>query len=186
MYIVEDIITKRSAIRDVVCNKCAKSLRRGDDCFSSYLYGLPGITYEGGYFSSGKIIQDGQKIQFSICESCLDDLIQTFKIPATCPHSFIVQDSGVSIIAPNYVLGSEGQLVEVKPDYEGVVTELSLTTLDYTVSRVGDEPEADVRAAMLAINKAQTIDELAIHLTDESSQVRSYATAKIEQLQKNP
>jgi hypothetical protein len=57
---------------------------------------------------------------------------------------------------------------------------------DFSLRRYGDESEEKVRAVMLAINKAQTIEELAIHLTDESSQVRSYATAKIEQLQKNP
>lgn len=64
-------------VEDVLCNKCGKS------CMC-----LAGMNYEGlievtSHFGYGSLkFGDMTKIQFSLCENCLWEIIQTFKHPA--------------------------------------------------------------------------------------------------------
>lgn len=68
-------------IEECLCNKCGESqLYAREDGFShSEIYGLPEITIIGGYWS--KYLSDNTKYQFSLCEKCLNELFDTFKIP---------------------------------------------------------------------------------------------------------
>jgi protein-arginine kinase activator protein McsA len=120
------------SVQDVICNKCAQSLKRTWDGLTSSdihtdMYGVKSIEYTGGYLS-GPHIRDMDHLEFSICENCLGDFVQSFKL------------------SPRDSLWN--------------------------------------RDSLQAIFQAQTIAELAVYLTDENLQVRQYATARIEHLQK--
>ena len=65
-------------IDDIICNKCGCSLKEGDS-FVEDFYGLTNASVSGGYFS--KKLDDGTTYNFSLCESCLVELFDTFKIP---------------------------------------------------------------------------------------------------------
>lgn len=72
-------VTKTEVIEVVdkfTCNKCEKIIQDTADKFSFY-NGL-NISYEGGYASK---IGDGVIVDFDMCEDCLIDLINSFKIP---------------------------------------------------------------------------------------------------------
>jgi hypothetical protein len=64
----------QTELDEVICNKCGDSLRIsiGSDYFS----GLVSAKVEGGY--SSKLISDGDKYDFSLCEKCLVELFATF------------------------------------------------------------------------------------------------------------
>ena len=68
---------------DVFCNKCGKSCRKYFDGDFSDIYGLDKCTVFGGYLSSNddKGLSDMTCYTFSMCEECLRELFNTFKIP---------------------------------------------------------------------------------------------------------
>lgn len=62
-------------VEDIICNKC------GNSCFGEMNYnGLIEAEVSGGYDSTHLL--DGESYQFSICESCLDEIFNSFKIKA--------------------------------------------------------------------------------------------------------
>lgn len=71
-------IEKKLIVWDVVeftaCNKC------GEDCYGE---GLPETKVTGGYNSS--ILGDMSRYSFAICEECLWDIFQIFKIKPVDP-----------------------------------------------------------------------------------------------------
>ena len=81
----EKEIVIKEVIQDVLCNKCTKSLRTHiataeDDGQKIYeTYGIVEQTYNGGYCSDP--LEDEAKYTFSLCESCLKELFDSFKIP---------------------------------------------------------------------------------------------------------
>lgn len=67
-------------IEDCLCNKCGESqLYASEDGFECKdIYGVV-CDFTGGYFS--KYLADCTRYQFSLCEKCLKELFDTFKIP---------------------------------------------------------------------------------------------------------
>lgn len=73
MQIKEKQTIETSAIKDVICNKCGKS------CFDTMNFnGLINAEVYGSYDS--KILEDFKKYKFDLCEVCLKDLFDSFKI----------------------------------------------------------------------------------------------------------
>lgn len=74
-------------VESVVCNKCAGFLTtasqeehvKGQD-HARYWYGLVEASFSTGYFSD--VLPDDATYSFSLCEPCLKDLMDGFKIPA--------------------------------------------------------------------------------------------------------
>lgn len=66
---------KQGCVEKVVCNRCGKQLavsRTGilqEDCLH--------VEKTWGYFSG----QDGQRIEFDLCEDCTNHMIQEFAVP---------------------------------------------------------------------------------------------------------
>lgn len=61
-------------VKKIVCNCCGKEI--------PVINGTPregvfSVDYEWGYFSG----KDGEKHSFDLCESCYDNLTETFQIP---------------------------------------------------------------------------------------------------------
>ena len=69
---------------DVFCNKCGENLKflakdyEGKDFFVGY-YGLVDAHVSGGYLS--KHLRDLQYYEFSLCEKCIKEMFDTFKVP---------------------------------------------------------------------------------------------------------
>jgi len=62
-----------SKVKDVICNKCGKS------CLNlSNFNGLINATVYGAYDSI--VLEDLKKYKFDLCEMCLKDLFDSFKI----------------------------------------------------------------------------------------------------------
>lgn len=61
---------------DILCNKCGNSLKsqifEGEDVYE----GIPDVWVWYGYGSKN----DGIKLNFSLCETCVNELVKTFKI----------------------------------------------------------------------------------------------------------
>ena len=65
-------------IVDVICNKCGKSCKEAEPVDMVDYCGLIEVTVSGGYFSPA--LNDGTHYTFSMCEHCLKELFETFKI----------------------------------------------------------------------------------------------------------
>lgn len=65
-------------IDDIVCNKCGGSCKSADE-YDTNFYGLIETYIEGGYNSIS--LEDGMSYTFSLCEKCLKELFENFKIP---------------------------------------------------------------------------------------------------------
>jgi len=63
-----------TVVEDIICNKCGCSLK--DSCNMNY-EGLIEVSFCGGYASK---IGDCIECKFSLCEICLIELFNTFKI----------------------------------------------------------------------------------------------------------
>lgn len=59
---------KEKIVKDIVCNKCSKSLK---DRMDMNYEGITNVSGVGGYASK---IGDGVEYSFSLCEDCLLDL----------------------------------------------------------------------------------------------------------------
>ena len=57
---------------EVICNKCGKSFTPSDSLFPEFL----DIEKDWGYGSQ----KDGERWEFDLCESCIDEFVGTFKI----------------------------------------------------------------------------------------------------------
>ena len=65
--------------KEILCNRCGKSLYKliYEDVME--VYGLPNISFSTGYASAA--LPDGEEYTFSLCEECLSDMFCDFKIP---------------------------------------------------------------------------------------------------------
>ena len=61
---------------DILCNACGMSCRAGPDNYS--FEGLIGVVVTGGFYS--KALGDMNKYSFDVCEKCLVEWLDTFKI----------------------------------------------------------------------------------------------------------
>lgn len=62
-------------IEKIICNKCGREIPAPGGCARE---GVFSVDYTWGYFSD----KDGQRHSFDLCESCYDELLRTFRIPA--------------------------------------------------------------------------------------------------------
>lgn len=67
-------------IIDIKCNKCGETCQKGSAESPDY-YGLIEPEISAGYYSTH--LSDGCTYSFSLCERCLDDLFQSFKLPVS-------------------------------------------------------------------------------------------------------
>ena len=82
MKTTETKLVETEVIKDVICNKCGescippqlRSITDGND-----FYGLIEKTVSGGYYSHA--LSDCENYTFSLCEVCLKNLFDSFKIP---------------------------------------------------------------------------------------------------------
>ena len=62
-------------IKKIICNKCGRQIKvvngRPEE-------GVFSVDHTWGYFSE----KDGERHSFDLCESCYDELLKTFLIPA--------------------------------------------------------------------------------------------------------
>lgn len=63
-----------NVLDSIVCNRCEASLHNGMN-----FEGLLNAMVEGGY---GAKLGDCIRYEFDLCETCLEELFKTFKIPA--------------------------------------------------------------------------------------------------------
>jgi hypothetical protein len=75
MRIIKKVTKEVTVIDDILCNKCGNSCRGVDPSFD--WEGLIEVGIIGGYGSTH--LGDGNSYEFSLCESCLIALFQTFK-----------------------------------------------------------------------------------------------------------
>jgi len=74
MKVTQKETIEKEVVVDIFCNKC------GDSCQRDHgYYGLREAIVYGGYESNP--LEDMTTYTFSLCESCLDELFKTFKIP---------------------------------------------------------------------------------------------------------
>lgn len=77
---VKQAKVKKEIITDIICNKCGDScvtLRSSETNEIMDSEGLIEHEVNFGYYSNH--FQDGDRIQFSLCEKCLFDFVKTFK-----------------------------------------------------------------------------------------------------------
>ena len=65
--------------QEVTCNKCGKSCAVQVGKIMEN-YGAMNVTFSSGYYSPK--LPDGNTYAFSMCENCLDDLMNVFVVPA--------------------------------------------------------------------------------------------------------
>ncbi len=76
MKITHKVMTETDFIDDIICNKCGKScINEG----AASPEGLIEVQVRGGYGSNA--LGDGSDFTFSICETCLVQVILTFEVP---------------------------------------------------------------------------------------------------------
>ena len=67
--------TETKEIKKIICNKCGREIPAVDGCPRG---GVFSVDYTWGYFSE----KDGERHSFDLCESCYDELLASFQIPA--------------------------------------------------------------------------------------------------------
>lgn len=85
--IKKELITEeKDIIEDIICNKCGKTCNKNfeDSKLNPDPYGLIEVTVSGGFLS--KPLHDGNSYTFSLCEQCLQELFDNFKIPVEITH----------------------------------------------------------------------------------------------------
>ena len=75
------VMIKKEMIEDIICNGCGNSLK--DDDVQDF-HGLQDACVHGGY---GAKLGDGVSYHFSLCEDCLNDMFNKFKIPPEVNNS---------------------------------------------------------------------------------------------------
>jgi hypothetical protein len=77
MLVIKKETKEIEIVEDEICNKCSKSMKLED----GQIYGLSNAHVNGGYLS--KKLVDTTMYGFSICESCLKEIFDSFEIPVT-------------------------------------------------------------------------------------------------------
>ena len=72
-------LRKVEVIEDVICNRCAKSLKIKNSSSPNDFFGLVEHTIHGSYDSIS--LNDCTSYTFSLCEKCLAGLFKSFEIP---------------------------------------------------------------------------------------------------------
>ena len=90
------VFSESGKLVDILCNKCNISCipeeifhiyeNLKDQDLENNAYGLIESEVIGGYFSLNRIIRDCHILTFSLCENCLEDIIQTFKTSPDQEH----------------------------------------------------------------------------------------------------
>ena len=62
-------------IKKIICNKCGREIPAVDGCPRG---GVFSVDYTWGYF----FFFFGERHSFDLCESCYDELLASFQIPA--------------------------------------------------------------------------------------------------------
>ena len=62
-------------IKTIICNGCGREIHGENGIFKE---GVFSVDYEWGYFSG----KDGERHSFVLCESCYDDMLRRFLVPA--------------------------------------------------------------------------------------------------------
>ena len=80
---LKKIIKEELLTEDILCNKCGNSCNvvslPGVDALDiNDYYGLIEASVSGGYCSTG--LEDGKVYTFSLCENCLKELFDGFKL----------------------------------------------------------------------------------------------------------
>lgn len=65
-------------VKTIICNRCGREIPFENGYPRE---GVFSVDYEWGYFSE----KDGEKHSFDLCESCYDEIISGFSIPAYVP-----------------------------------------------------------------------------------------------------
>lgn len=68
-------LKKTKEIKKIICNKCGREIPASG---GHAVKGVFSVDYTWGYFSD----KDGERHSFDLCESCYDELLRTFLIPA--------------------------------------------------------------------------------------------------------
>lgn len=63
-------------IKKIICNRCGREIQAENGQPTA---GVFSVDYQWGYFSE----KDGETHRFDLCESCYDEWIKEFLIPAT-------------------------------------------------------------------------------------------------------
>lgn len=80
MKVMQLVPKHEEEIVDYICNKCGNSCEKGEASVGSKdFYGLLETEVVGGYLSDP--LEDLTTYTFSICETCLKELFDSFKIP---------------------------------------------------------------------------------------------------------
>ena len=78
----KQVTETKSVTADILCNKCGSSCKLHEFEENDFQWGgLIEAKIMGGYFSSH--LEDCQYYTFSICEKCLKELFESFKIPVS-------------------------------------------------------------------------------------------------------
>lgn len=99
MRITRTRLIETTEIVDYFCNKCGETLSRdAHNGFGSDFLGIPNYTYIGSYHSGphGKYkskLQDCTAYNFSICEDCLSDFMDSFSIPPITDANLMAFDT---------------------------------------------------------------------------------------------
>lgn len=81
MIKTEEIQTTTQVVVDILCNKCGESCATStsDHGWQRSFDGLLEVEVHAGYWS--KVLGDGFRTKFSLCEMCVSELFKTFKLP---------------------------------------------------------------------------------------------------------
>lgn len=88
MKTIKTITQEVEVVAEVRCNKCGElcttpsheSHVANHGAYRRDWYGLIEVGFTTGYFSD--VLPDGMAYRFSLCEPCVKELMETFKIPA--------------------------------------------------------------------------------------------------------
>lgn len=82
MKILKKEMKETLIVNDVICNKCGCSLKQRQIYNNENTFlGAIDLVVCGNYGSTH--LEDLHEYQFSLCETCLDKLFKSFKIPVT-------------------------------------------------------------------------------------------------------
>ena len=68
------IVYKDEHLTELYCNKCGKQMKVENEIVKE---GSFTVDYRWDYFSG----KDGRRHQFDLCESCYDEVVNSFKCP---------------------------------------------------------------------------------------------------------
>ena len=79
MKIIKTVNKNVEEVDDLICNLCGNTLKQIIDSHGEYNFcGLEEVSMVCGYGSKN----DGTAFTFSLCEQCVEELMNKFKIPA--------------------------------------------------------------------------------------------------------